>query len=120
LKDAGNGDERTYLPKQTVTLLGEVDVVRVDGLSLAVSMRWQDEVHYTSQNTATLVRQPAYTVLGFNASYDFSDRLSLALNLDNITDETYLNSLYWADIYAWDQAFYGEPRNVTLRVSYDF
>jgi outer-membrane receptor for ferric coprogen and ferric-rhodotorulic acid len=119
LKDAGNGDERTYLPDHTITLLGEVDVPSVPGLGLAVSLRWQDEIHYTSQNTETRVSQPSYAVLGLSAKYDLNERFSLALNLDNITDEKYLNSLYWADIFAWDQAFYGEPRSVTLRLNYD-
>jgi outer membrane receptor for ferric coprogen and ferric-rhodotorulic acid len=120
LKDAGNGDERTYLPAHAVTLLGEVDVPNVSGLSLAASLRWQDEVHYTSQNTGTRVSQPSYAVLGLSATYDFNERLSVALNLDNVTDEAYLNSLYWADIYAWDQAYYGEPRSATLRLTYDW
>lgn len=120
LKDAGNGDERTYLPAHTVTLLSETDIPAVAGLSLAVSLRWQDEIHYTSENTATLVSQPSYALLGLSANYDFNDHLSLRLNIDNVSNETYLNSLYWADIYAWDQAFYGEPRNATLRLAYEF
>jgi outer-membrane receptor for ferric coprogen and ferric-rhodotorulic acid len=120
LKDAGNGDERTYLPAHKVTLLSEMDVPSIAGLSLSVSLRWQDAIHYTSENTATLVKQSSYALLGVGATYDFNEHLSLALNIDNLTDETYLNSLYWADIYAWDQAYYGEPRNATLRLTYDF
>jgi outer-membrane receptor for ferric coprogen and ferric-rhodotorulic acid len=120
LKDAGDGDERTYLPAHKVTLLTEVDIQAMPGLSLAASLRWQDEIHYTSQNTGTLVRQPAYAVLGFSAAYDFNENLTLAFNLENVTDEEYLNSLYWADIYAWDQAYYGEPRAALLRLTYDW
>jgi outer membrane receptor for ferric coprogen and ferric-rhodotorulic acid len=118
LKNAGNGDERTYLPAHTVTLLNELKVPAVEGLRVAASLRWQDEIHYTSGNTGTRVRQSAYALLGVSATYDFNDHLAVTLNLDNVTDETYLNSLYWADIYTWDQAYYGEPRNATLRVSY--
>jgi outer membrane receptor for ferric coprogen and ferric-rhodotorulic acid len=120
LKDAGNGDQRTYLPAHTVTLLSEVDLAAVPGLTLAVSVRWQDEIHYTSENTGTRVSQSAYALLGFSAAYDFNDNLTLAFNLDNVTDEKHLNSLYWADIYAWDQAYYGEPRAAMLRLTYNW
>jgi outer membrane receptor for ferric coprogen and ferric-rhodotorulic acid len=120
LKNAGNGDERTYLPAHTVTLLSAAEIPAVAGLTLAASLRWQDEVHYTSQNTGTVVSQPDYMVLGLSATYDVTDRFYVALNVDNVTDKTYLNSLYWADIYGWDQAFYGEPRNLTLRVGYEW
>lgn len=120
LKDAGNGDERTYLPAHTVTLLSEADIPAIAGLSLAVSLRWQDGIHYTSQNTASLVTQSSYALLGLGATYEFNDKLALALNIENVTNEDYLNSLYWADIYAWDQAYYGEPRSATIRLTYEF
>jgi outer membrane receptor for ferric coprogen and ferric-rhodotorulic acid len=103
-----------------VTLLGEAAIPAVPRLSIAASLRWQSDVHYTSQNTGTLVEQSSYALLGLIASYDVTDKFMLAVNVDNVTDETYLNSLYWADIYAWDQAFYGEPRNVTLRAVYEW
>jgi len=89
-------------------------------LKIAASLRWQDEIHYTSENTGTRVDQPAYALLGLSGTYDFNDRLALTLNLENITDETYLNSIYWADIYAWDQAYYGEPRSAALRLTYNW
>lgn len=118
LKNAENGDQRTYLPEHSITMLTEVSVPQVPGLSLAGSLRWQDEVFYISQNVGTRVTQPDYVVLGLSANYDVTQRFSVALNVDNVTDEKYLNSLYWADIYAWDQAYYGEPRNYTLRLNY--
>ena len=59
-------------------------------------------------------------VFGYETRMFGDTKVRFALNIDNLTDETYLNSLYWADIYAWDQAYYGEPRNATLRLSYDF
>lgn len=120
LVSADSGDQRTYLPEHTVTLLGDADIPAVPGLSIGASLRWQSEIHYTSENTNTEVKQKAYALIGLNASYDINDQFTFALNLDNITDETYLTSLYWADIYAWDQAFYGEPRNVTLRLTYEW
>jgi len=120
LKNAGNGDERTYLPAHTVTLLSELKIPAVEGLRVAASLRWQDEIHYISANTGADVRQPAYALLGISSTYDFNEHLAVTLNVDNVTDESYLSSLYWADIYAWDQAYYGEPRSATLRLSYDW
>jgi outer-membrane receptor for ferric coprogen and ferric-rhodotorulic acid len=120
LVSADSGDQRTYLPEHTITLLGDADISALPGLSLGASLRWQSAIHYISSNTDTEVNQSAYALLGLNASYDINDQLTVALNVDNITDETYLTSIYWADIYEWDQAFYGEPRNVTLRVTYEW
>ena len=34
--------------------------------------------------------------------------MALSLNADNLTDEKYHNSFFWADIYAWDQAYHGD------------
>jgi outer membrane receptor for ferric coprogen and ferric-rhodotorulic acid len=120
LVNADSGGQRTYLPEHTVTLLADADVPALPGLSLGASLRWQSEIFYTSANTGTEVKQDAYALIGLNASYDIDDQFTVALNLDNVTDEHHLTSLYWADIYAWDQAFYGEPRNVTLRLTYEW
>lgn len=46
--------------------------------------------------------------------HDFAPGWSATLNLDDLTDEKYLTSLYW------EQGYYGEPRNASLTVGYRF
>jgi outer membrane receptor for ferric coprogen and ferric-rhodotorulic acid len=48
------------------------------------------------------------------ASYDITRDLTLTVNGNNITDEKYLNSLYWS------QAYYGAGSNYTASISYRF
>lgn len=113
-----DGSQRTYLPENTFNLLSAYDIS--SAITVGASLRWQDEVYYISANTGTRVTQDSYLLLGVNASWELTDAITLALNVDNLTDEKYHNSYYWADIYAWDQAFYGAPLNGKLRLTIDW
>mgnify|MGYP006180818051 CR=1 FL=1 len=91
------------------------------GLSLGANLRWQSAIDreafaYDDLGTATPLRieQPSYALLGLMANYAINERWSATLNLDNVTDEKYLGSLYW------EQGYYGAPRGVTLSVGYRF
>ena len=46
------------------------------------------------------------------ARYAFSENNSLTFNANNVTDEKYINSLYWA------QGFYGAPANYSATLSW--
>ncbi|AKC86221.1 TonB-dependent receptor [Pseudoxanthomonas suwonensis] len=59
---------------------------------------------------------PGYTVGNLMASYAFSDRFSLRLNIDNVTDETYATSGNWA----MSRVFLGPPRNYLLSADFRF
>ncbi|MDR5170422.1 TonB-dependent receptor [Methylobacillus flagellatus] len=48
------------------------------------------------------------------ASYDINRNWSTALNIYNLTDEKYLNSLYWT------QSYYGAPRNAMLTLTWKY
>jgi outer-membrane receptor for ferric coprogen and ferric-rhodotorulic acid len=68
----------------------------------------------TATGNPIVIRQDAYALLGLMARYAFADNWDATLNLDNVTGEKYLPSLYW------EQGFYGPPRNLSLSVSYRF
>lgn len=114
-------DVRTYVPRKLLRLSAVVDVPAVPGLRLGANLRWQDDIHrdavaYDGAGNATplQIRQSKYALLGLMASYEVSERWSATLNVDNLTDEKYLPSLYW------EQGFYGAPRNATLSIAYRF
>lgn len=69
---------------------------------------------YANAGQDIITRQQAYGLLGLMASYDIDAQWQLQLNANNLTNENYLNSLYWA------QAYYGAPANYSLSVSYQF
>jgi len=105
LRDPSGADTRSFVPRQTFKLLGTLRVPGVTGLELGTSLRWQSTIH-----TGAIV-QRRYALLGVQGSYRISPKLELGVNIDNVTDRKYLESLYW------DQAYYGPPRNVQARVT---
>ena len=60
------------------------------------------------------VEQGSYTRLDLMARYAISDNLQLTANLENLTDEQYLNSLMWA------QSYYGAPRHGSLNLTWSY
>ena len=61
------------------------------------------------------ISQSAYTLVNLMARYDISDKLFVAANLNNLTNEKYLTSRYWAD-----QGYYGAPRNATVSLNWKY
>lgn len=120
IEDEQGEDTRTYVPRQVLRVYTTVDVTQVPGLRLGASVRWQDDI--AREQTLVLpdgnplvIRQDSYALVGLMASYGFARNWQAALNIDNVTDEKYLSSLYWAE-----QGYYAPPRNVSLSLSYRF
>lgn len=95
------------LPENTLSLWNTYQVS--DQLGLGLGLTYQDETFINNSNTAIL---PAYTRIDAAAYYDLSDRFSLQLNVENLTDE-----LYFPNAHSTHQATVGAPLNarVTLR-----
>jgi len=85
-------------------------VPALPALKIGGVLKWQDDITTADGR----VEQEAYTLLDLALHYDLSPRLSLALNLENVSNEKYLNSLYW------DQAYYGAPRNLEASVTWRY
>jgi outer membrane receptor for ferric coprogen and ferric-rhodotorulic acid len=75
-------------------------------------VKWQDEIYLDTAGGR--IGQSGYAVLAAHVRYQVSRRFELALNVNNLTDEKYLTSLYW------DQAFYAAPRSAafSFRIAY--
>lgn len=59
---------------------------------------------------------PAYTVFDLFASYEFSEKTSLRLNVGNVTDEDYYLAAYRSGAFT----YIGDARNANLTLSYSF
>ncbi len=119
LEGEDGGEARTYIPREILRLATTVRVPQIIGLKLGASVRWQSDIHrdiaiLDPDGNPYAIRQDAYALLGLMASYDFAPRWNVTLNLDNVTDEKYISSLYW------EQGFHGAPRNVSLSLGYRF
>lgn len=90
-------------------------------LTLGANVSWQSDIYrtqgvvgegHTNEGKEIVSKQDAYALMDIMASYSFNDRLKASLNINNITNEKYLTSLYWA------QGYYGAPANATLKLSW--
>jgi outer membrane receptor for ferric coprogen and ferric-rhodotorulic acid len=119
LEDAGGDDTRTYVPRRTLRLSTVYRLPWLEGFKVGAALDWQNAIHRETgipgpDGASTRIRQDSYALLGLMARYDFAPGWNATLNLDNLTDEKYLTSLYW------EQGYYGAPRNVSLTVGYRF
>ncbi|MDG9671437.1 TonB-dependent siderophore receptor [Hahella sp. CR1] len=122
IEDKDGEDAKTYVPRRMLRLSSSYRVPSLERLKVGASLSWQDDI-YREQGVATTgpnagesirTTQEDYMLVNLMAKYDFTDNWSATLNLDNITDEKYLNSLYWA------QSYYGAPRSAKLTVNWTY
>lgn len=117
IKDDEGESARLFTPRQIFRLSTTWRVPGVDKLKLGANLNWRSR----TSNSTTLNGQPlkisqsAYTLVNLMAHYDISDKLFVAANLNNLTNEKYLTSRYWAD-----QGYYGAPRNATVSLNWKY
>lgn len=118
IEDADGADTRTYVPRNMLRVSSVWTLPAVDGLRFGATVRWQGDTERAQGVLAggepIVTRQGAYAVAGLMAGYRFARGWDAVLNVDNVTDEDYIASLYWA------QGYYAPPRNVSLSIGYRF
>lgn len=126
IEDKDGSGAKSFVPEHLAQLRATWDVPAVDGLKLGSKIRWQSEITQ-EQGVATsganagetiVTKQDSYAVLDLMASYDFARNWNATLNVNNVTDEKYIESL--KKFGAAAQGFYGEPANASLTVSWKY
>ncbi|MGL1956843.1 MAG: TonB-dependent siderophore receptor [Colwellia sp.] len=118
------GDEtvKGYTPSKLFKLGATYNFQQIDGLTVGMNMRWQDDITrnqgvvgdgFANAGQAIITTQKAYGVVNLMARYEFSDNIALTVNANNVTDEKYINGLYWA------QGYYGAPANYSATLSWN-
>lgn len=104
------GRKLAQLPRHQVSAWGRYDVSDRFGIGLGV-------VHQSSQwaTISNAVRLPAFTRIDVAAYFDVSDRFSLQLNVENLTDTDYFPSAHTDNNVST-----GEPLNVKLTARIKF
>lgn len=108
ITDSQGQHKRPYAPKHLLRSSTTYRIPQLQQLKVGASVNWQSEAHND------VAQQDSYALLNLMASYDIDPNWSVAANLNNLTDEKYLTSLYW------DQAYYGAPRNASASVSWKY
>jgi outer membrane receptor for ferric coprogen and ferric-rhodotorulic acid len=112
LKDADTGEAaRTFIPRKSFKLQTTYAFPELRNLTLGAAMRWQSEISTLDLATYT---QKAYAVFDLTGAVDVTDSVKLSVNVKNLFDKKYQNSLMW------NQAFYAAPRNASVRLTYSF
>ena len=114
-----DGDElvKDYTPENQLKMAATYQVPFFDGLTLGANYRWQDsisrvQVKDPAGNALATTKQDAYGLLDLMATYEITQNVGVTFNVNNSTDEKYINSLYW------EQGYYGAPRNYSLSVNW--
>ncbi|MBL3557403.1 MULTISPECIES: TonB-dependent siderophore receptor [Marinobacter] len=124
IEDADGNSAKPFVPEHLAQLRGTWKVPGVEGLELGSKVRWQSSISQ-DQGVATtgpnagakiVTEQESYAVVDLMASYDFARDWNATLNVNNVTDEKYIESL--KKFGASAQGFYGEPANASLTVSW--
>ncbi|WP_440874204.1 TonB-dependent siderophore receptor [Thalassotalea sp. PLHSN55] len=110
-----------YTPEMLFKAAATYTVPEIEGFTVGMNMRWQDDISrlqgvvgegFANAGEEIVTKQDAYAVVGLMARYEFTEQLALTLNAYNVTDEKYLNSLYWA------QGYYAAPVNYSATISW--
>ncbi|WP_171048691.1 TonB-dependent siderophore receptor [Pseudoalteromonas sp. S201] len=114
-----DGDElvKDYTPENQLKMAATYQVPFIDGLTIGANYRWQDsisrvQVKDPAGNALATTKQDAYGLLDLMATYEITQNVGVTFNVNNSTDEKYINSLYW------EQGYYGAPRNYSLSVNW--
>lgn len=121
--DAEDAEGAAVNTNQPSELFKLYTTYRFDGalnhLTVAGGVNWQGENYTNSTNPVTTdperLEQDAYSLVSLMARYDLTSQLSVQLNVDNALDET-----YYSQIGFYSQLEYGQPRNVSASLNYQF
>jgi outer membrane receptor for ferric coprogen and ferric-rhodotorulic acid len=112
LQDENGEDARTFVPRRALRMATSYQLPAAPSFRLGASLRWQSDTHTTDEGR--VISQKGYALLDLMARHDFSHHLHLRFNVNNVTNQKYLNSLYWK----W--AYYGAPRNVSATLHWSY
>ncbi|QBE62960.1 TonB-dependent siderophore receptor [Pseudoduganella lutea] len=112
LEDPDGNTVKTYMPRRLLRASATYQVPSLPQLRLGANVNWQDDIYRNEANG--VIRQPSYATLGLMGRYDIDRHLSVAVNVNNVTDKRYLTSLYWS------QSYYAAPRNASVTLNWKY
>ncbi|MBN2872317.1 MAG: TonB-dependent siderophore receptor [Halothiobacillaceae bacterium] len=114
IEDSDGERARTFIPEQMLRAQTTYQLPFWPQMTVGGQVRWQSETFRDQQYNDGQTRQESYLITDLMARYEFTKNLSASLNVNNVGNEKYLNSL------EYDQSFYGEPRNVMLSLDWRY
>src|SRR5690606_21159612 len=112
LDGLSGSDTYPWVPRRTANLMLTGRPAGLDELTWGIGGRWQSSV-WNTESSGFDVRQGSYAVLNGFVAWDFLPNATVRLNVNNIGDEKYINTLRYS-------GYYGAPRNYTLSMNWRF
>jgi outer membrane receptor for ferric coprogen and ferric-rhodotorulic acid len=109
VEDDNGNDTRRFIPKHQFKLATAYALADVPGLRIGAGINWQSELYYGDAKV-----QGDLALVDIFAQYALTQNLTLALNINNVSDEKYLLSPQWG------QANYGAPRNLMGSITWRY
>jgi outer membrane receptor for ferric coprogen and ferric-rhodotorulic acid len=106
-------DAYEWVPRRTLNLLVDTRLPVQPAIFVGLSGNWRSKTSTTDSYTGFEVRQDAYAILNAFARWDVTDRMQVKVNVNNLTDEKYITSLY-------SVGYYGAPANYKASFRYAF
>jgi outer membrane receptor for ferric coprogen and ferric-rhodotorulic acid len=98
LEGEDGSDVYEWVPRETASLSLTSSLPAFTQVMLGLNARWQSDIS-TFQFPAT-IRQDSYTTLDLFGRWDVTEKLSMQVNVNNVTDEKYINTLYYSGNYS--------------------
>ncbi|NHZ42922.1 TonB-dependent siderophore receptor [Massilia aquatica] len=113
VEDSAGKATKTYVPRRLLRMSTTYRLPAVPQLKIGANLNWQGDIE-RAQGPGIVTRQDSYATLGLMARYEIDRNMTLALNLNNVTDKKYLTSLYWS------QAYYAAPRSASATLNWKY
>ena len=123
IEDSKGNNAKTFIPKQTLKIATAYTFDSLPSLKVGATINWQDDI-YRVQDTITvganagqnaITTQKAYSLINLMTSYKINRNFDISLNINNITNEKYLTSLYYKN-----QSYYGAPTSAYLKLKWTY
>ncbi len=108
---AQNGSELQWTPEQSGNLWTTYRLPF--GLTLGAGYQYSGKSRVSLNNTSNATL-PSFWVVNAMLAYNVTERVSIRLNVDNVTDELYARAINNNS----NRAYYGDPRNFLLTVDF--
>lgn len=113
LEDPTGANAYEWVPRRTLNLSVDTRLPVEPKITVGLNGTWRSKTSTIDSYTNFEVRQDAYAILNAFASWDVNDRMQVKVNVNNLTDEKYITSLY-------SVGYYGAPANFKASFRYAF
>ncbi|MFZ6769879.1 TonB-dependent siderophore receptor [Undibacterium sp. Di26W] len=113
LKGSDDKDVKTYVPRKLFRLSITYQLPFMPQAKVGGSLNWQGDT-FRDEGSGIIIRQDSYATMNLMARYDVNQNFSITANLNNVSNEKYLTSLYWS------QSYYAAPRNGSVTINWKY